>query len=126
MSTTTGWRELTVRQAARRARRAEETIRRWIWSGRLPARKRGHTYVVLERDLDAASRVSRASAGADRRTADRRSRHEPSLAEWVAEVEDWRARSDFTGRGSAAELVLEDRRERSERWFAGRDERAGR
>ena len=35
-----------MREAARRTGRSAETIRRWIWSGRLPATKRGNTYYV--------------------------------------------------------------------------------
>ena len=45
--------ELTVREAASRAHRSEETIRRWIWSGKLPAVKRGHVYYVDVARLDA-------------------------------------------------------------------------
>lgn len=44
---------LTVPQAARRVRRDAETIRRWIRSGRLGARKVGTQHVVEEADLDA-------------------------------------------------------------------------
>ncbi len=42
---------LTVPQAARRARRNAETIRRWIRSGRLRARKIGTQHVIEEEDL---------------------------------------------------------------------------
>ena len=44
---------LTVPEAARRAGRNPETVRRWIRSGRLPARKIGTQHVIEERDLDA-------------------------------------------------------------------------
>jgi excisionase family DNA binding protein len=43
---------LTVPEAARRARRNPETIRRWIREGRLPATKVGTQHVLDERDLD--------------------------------------------------------------------------
>jgi len=43
---------LTVPQAARRAGRDAETVRRWIRSGRLAARKVGTQHVVEEADLD--------------------------------------------------------------------------
>jgi excisionase family DNA binding protein len=43
---------LTVPQAARRARRNPETIRRWIREGKLRARKVGTQHVIEERDLD--------------------------------------------------------------------------
>lgn len=46
---------LTVPEAARRAGRNPETIRRWIRSGRLPARKIGTQHVIEETDLDAAT-----------------------------------------------------------------------
>jgi excisionase family DNA binding protein len=45
---------LTVPEAADRAGRNAETIRRWIRSGRLRARKVGTQHVIEESDLDAA------------------------------------------------------------------------
>jgi len=62
---------LTVREVARRCQRSEETVRRWIWSGKLPARKLGNQLFVEASELVriAALRVSeqniahRASAG---------------------------------------------------------------
>ena len=45
---------LTVPEAAKRVRRDPETIRRWIRSGRLRARKIGTQHVIEERDLDSA------------------------------------------------------------------------
>jgi excisionase family DNA binding protein len=44
---------LTVPEAARRAGRDPETVRRWIRSGRLRARKVGTQHVIDEADLDA-------------------------------------------------------------------------
>ena len=44
---------LTVPEAARRAGRDPETIRRWIRSGRLRARKIGTQHVIDETDLEA-------------------------------------------------------------------------
>ena len=46
---------LTVPEAARRVGRNPETIRRWIRSGRLAARKVGTQHVIEESDLDAAA-----------------------------------------------------------------------
>lgn len=43
---------LTVPQAARRLAKNPETIRRWIRSGRLPARKIGTQHVIEEEDLE--------------------------------------------------------------------------
>ncbi|MGH4019300.1 MAG: helix-turn-helix domain-containing protein [Pseudonocardiaceae bacterium] len=105
MSTTGHGRELTVREAARRAHRAEETIRRWIWTGKLPARKRGNAYQVRERDLDALA----AGVPAPRTPAE----PELSLGEWVAEVKAWRAGNDVSPHGGAGQLVIEDRAKRS-------------
>jgi excisionase family DNA binding protein len=45
---------LTVPEAARRAGRDPETIRRWIRVGRLRARKVGTQHVIEEDDLAAA------------------------------------------------------------------------
>lgn len=50
---------LTVPEAARLTGRSPETIRRWIRSGRLRARKVGTQHVVEERDLDAVASESR-------------------------------------------------------------------
>lgn len=43
--------EITVPEAAVRANRTQETIRRWIWSGRLPSRKVGNQHVIEESEL---------------------------------------------------------------------------
>jgi excisionase family DNA binding protein len=42
---------LTVRQVARACNRTEETVRRWIWSGKLPAKKLGNQLFVERDDL---------------------------------------------------------------------------
>jgi excisionase family DNA binding protein len=44
---------ITVPEAARRVNRDPETVRRWIRSGRLPARKVGTQHVIDEEDLEA-------------------------------------------------------------------------
>lgn len=46
---------LTVPEAARRVHRDPETVRRWIRSGRLRARKVGTQHVIDEADLEAVS-----------------------------------------------------------------------
>jgi excisionase family DNA binding protein len=43
---------LTVLEAAKRVRRDPETVRRWIRSGRLRARKVGMRLMIEEADLD--------------------------------------------------------------------------
>lgn len=105
MSSLSGGRTLTVREAARRVHRAEETIRRWIWTGKLPARKRGKSYQVRESDLDAVA----ASLSAPRKP----NESELSLGGWVAAVKVWRATNDVSPHGGAGQLVIEDRAERS-------------
>lgn len=45
---------LTVPEAARRVARDPETVRRWIRSGRLRARKVGTQHVIDENDFDQA------------------------------------------------------------------------
>ena len=44
---------LTVPEAAHKARRDPETLRRWIRSGRLRARKVGTQHMIDDADLDA-------------------------------------------------------------------------
>jgi excisionase family DNA binding protein len=44
---------LTVPEAARRARRNPETIRRWIREGKLRATKVGTQHILEEKDLEA-------------------------------------------------------------------------
>jgi excisionase family DNA binding protein len=44
---------ITVPEAAKRAGKDPETIRRWIRSGRLRAQKIGTQHVIEEEDLDA-------------------------------------------------------------------------
>jgi excisionase family DNA binding protein len=51
---------LTVPEAARRANRDPETVRRWIRAGKLPARKVGTQHVIDEDDL--AATISEVSA----------------------------------------------------------------
>jgi len=43
---------LTVPEAARRARRDPETVRRWIRSGKLPSTKVGTQHLIEEGDLE--------------------------------------------------------------------------
>jgi excisionase family DNA binding protein len=42
---------MTVREAARECKRATETVRRWIWEGKLPAQKLGNQLFIKKRDL---------------------------------------------------------------------------
>lgn len=83
---------LPVREAAAYAGRTAETIRRWVWSGRLTARRQGNRLLVDRRELDALLQTTPAAPP-------------PTLREWAAALP--------SGRGpSAAALVLDDRAER--------------
>lgn len=42
---------VTVRQAARECGRTTETVRRWIWEGKLPARKLGNQLFIRRAEL---------------------------------------------------------------------------
>ncbi|MBI4307269.1 MAG: helix-turn-helix domain-containing protein [Chloroflexi bacterium] len=42
---------MTVREAARECRRTAETVRRWIWEGKLPAQKLGNQLFVRRADV---------------------------------------------------------------------------
>src|SRR5262245_33987169 len=98
--------ELTVRQAAKRAGRSEETIRRWIWSGRLPAVKRCTSYRIdvmhLERimvEIDTGSSGHQATPNL-------------SMIDWLEEVAEWKSGLTLPPKTTAADLVIEDRRAR--------------
>ena len=87
-----------VREAAELSRRTPETIRRWVWSGRVHSVKNGNKLFVRREDVAAASDVA-----AD----------EPalSLREWAKTLPKNR---DAIG-ASARDLVLEDRDARAGR-----------
>lgn len=102
--------ELTVREAAQRVHRSAETIRRWIWSGRLPAVKRGNTYYVDVVRLDAVvvefgGQPRHAAAAADDDDG-------PDLAQWLDELGQWKAGIAAGTAESASELVTQDRHAR--------------
>lgn len=100
---------LDVRRAAALIGRHPETVRRWVWSGRLAARRQGNLLLIARADLEAVA-GSGGSAPA-------------TLAEWADRARTARdaARADGSGR-SAADLVIEDRSHRSR----AVDPRAGR
>ena len=89
---------LDVRETAALAARTPETVRRWIWAGRLTASRNGNKLLVARRDVDALIR------GDVPRQLD--------LAGWAAAVAQQRSSGALgdpaTGR-SAADLVLDDR-----------------
>jgi excisionase family DNA binding protein len=92
--------ELDVIAAAGVAGRSAETVRRWVWSGRLPARRRGNKLMINRTDLE---RLLESSGGGKSLT----------LAQWLDSLEHSALKSGATAR-SAADLVLADRRARSE------------
>ncbi len=90
---------LEVRHAAALVGRHPETVRRWIWSGRLHARRAGHRLLVARSDLEALVRQGELV---------------PSLAEWARRAAVTRGGwGQVPTDSSAADLVIEDRRERS-------------
>jgi len=90
---------LEVRHAAALVGRHPETVRRWVWSGRLPARRSGHRLLVVRADLEALVRQGALV---------------PTLAEWADRAAATRDRGSQAASGpSAADLVIEDRKERS-------------
>lgn len=87
-----------VQEAARLVGRTPETVRRWVWSGRLSAVKNGQKLFVPRNALLALTDV-RAPAPPDR----------PSLRSWAREAR----RAQATGaQPTARGLVLDDRARR--------------
>jgi Helix-turn-helix domain len=86
-----------VKAAARLAGRTAETIRRWVWSGRLRARKRGNRLFIARRDVEALARDGQGK--------------QLSLSEW-AKLAEAALRSRPGPHESAADLVIEERRRR--------------
>jgi hypothetical protein len=91
---------LDVRHAAALIGRHPETIRRWVWSGRLSSRRRGNRLLVARSDVVAL--------GGDRR------RRAASLLAWAERATAARAgEAAGTTGATAADLVIEDRERRS-------------
>lgn len=55
---------VTIREAAHECHRSAETVRRWVWDGRLPAEKIGNQLFVRRADL---SRICKKTAEQIRR-----------------------------------------------------------
>lgn len=96
---------IDVREAARVSGRTAETVRRWIWSGRLPARKVGRRLLIsrarLEEEIGARQGVRL------------------SLREWIDEMDAFRRQWPGPKRASSADIIFEERR-RSGSKLAGR------
>ena len=88
-----------VREAARMARRTPETIRRWVWSGRIAAVKQGNRLLVPADSIAELAGVSTADARQGS-TADL------SLPEWAEQVT---ASRDGVAGSTAADLIRDDR-----------------
>lgn len=58
---------LTATKAARRLGVSDETIRRWVRLGRLPARKLGMQYFILEKDVEECAKAEEKAAGVKKR-----------------------------------------------------------
>lgn len=97
--------EISVREAARRTHRSEETVRRWIWSGRLPARKRGNSYRIDIAHLDRIAVVYDAP-DADPAATDN------GLGAWLDDLDRWKEGLRVTAGATAADLIIEDRHAR--------------
>ncbi len=90
---------LDVQEAASLASRTPETVRRWVWSGRLPAERQGRRLLVARDDV---LRIVGVDVPGGRHV---------TLAEWAAEL---LADDDRTSKArTASDLVLADRAERS-------------
>jgi excisionase family DNA binding protein len=85
---------MEVKSAARLAGRTPETIRRWVWSGRLKAHKRGNKLVVQRSDVERLAGPAR--------------RQDLSLREWAA-LARTALMSSPGPYSSAADLVLGER-----------------
>jgi hypothetical protein len=85
---------LDVRHAAALVGRHPETVRRWVWSGRLSARREGNRLLVARGEVEALAGNGRHGT--------------VSLAEWARRAARGREAGGSAG-GTAADLVLGDR-----------------
>jgi excisionase family DNA binding protein len=82
---------MTVREVARACHRSEETVRRWIWSGRLPARKLGNQLFARRSDVEALSQPT-AREAKERYRAGKAPPYTPVKPFTIEEAEAWLAR----------------------------------
>lgn len=85
---------LDVREAAATTRRTPETIRRWVWTGRVSSVKRGNRLLVPRAEVDALV------------TESRRETSVPTFASWAEGVVRQRRGASAA---TAADLVSDDR-----------------
>jgi excisionase family DNA binding protein len=98
--------KITVPAAARRVGRSPETIRRWIWSGRLPSEKVGNQHLVDVQALDALAGAAPVEDGGER------VRVGGEWGEWLRRVDALDQELRGTGLAPAAELIRASRRGR--------------
>ncbi len=90
---------IDVRRAAVLVGRHPETIRRWVWSGRLAARRRNNRLFLTRDEVEAVARQEAPRS---------------SLRAWADAARTARASARQAGAtASAADLVIEDRKRRS-------------
>jgi excisionase family DNA binding protein len=102
MMTVDGVEMVDVHEAAVLVGRTPETIRRWVWAGRLRSVKHGNKHLIPRDQLVGARAGENVVADAPTVT----------LADWVAEATAAMTRPSG---GTAADLVIEDRRARAGR-----------
>jgi excisionase family DNA binding protein len=98
--------QLTVPAAARRIGRSPETIRRWIWSGRLPSEKVGNQHLVDVEALDALAGDGPADDDG------RRAKVGGEWGEWLRRADALSKELRRRNLPPAADLVRESRRGR--------------
>lgn len=90
---------IDVRRAAALVRRHPETVRRWVWSGRLGAERQGNRLLLSRQEVEALA----AREGVPAR----------GVGEWAERARVAREAAGAASDSSAAGLVIEDRAERS-------------
>ncbi|MGB9482645.1 MAG: helix-turn-helix domain-containing protein [Candidatus Dormiibacterota bacterium] len=91
---------IDVREASRLTGRSPETVRRWVWSGKLAANRQGHRLLISRSEA-----LALGAAG---------SRILPtSLAEWASAAKSLLAQYPVRKGKSAADLIVSDRAARS-------------
>jgi len=91
---------IDVRQAAHLIRRSPETVRRWVWAGRLVASRQGHRLLVSPGEV-----LALGARGSGTRP--------KSLGDWAQETQRARTGVEPGEGSSAADLVLSDRARRA-------------
>jgi excisionase family DNA binding protein len=81
---------LTVPQAARRAGKDPETIRRWIRAGRLPSERVGTQHLIDESDLDAITAAGETLPRPRFLRSTRSGRRMPDAVALIRELRDYR------------------------------------